>query len=114
MHARTLLFKQLQQFFEEHLRGLWTISDVIFEVEEPGEKIRGRRQMPREIVTGMFGDWTLSIESTVEAPPLGKIELRGFRGTVTGVIDERTWRDVAGTIKQQPALGERALQNVND
>ena len=101
MHARTLLFKQLQQFFEMHLLGHWTISQVIFEAPEMGPRILGQRQRPKEAVRGMFGRWTITIESTVEAPPLGRITLVGDHGAlITGTIDETTWREAAQAIKQ--------------
>ena len=114
MNARTLLFRNLQQFFEQHLAGLYTISSVIFEAPEMGEKIPRERQRHKECVRGMFGRWTISIESSVEAPPLGRITVSDGRGTfVTGPIDEIVWRRAAEMIKLQHAAGERALQNVN-
>jgi hypothetical protein len=113
MHARTLLFKQLQQFFEQHLSGRWRISDVVFDQPEMAPKERGQRQRHREIVCGMFGGYTISIFSTVEEPPLGRIIAADrFGNTASGPIDETTWRRIAALIKQ-PAQGTERLQHVN-
>lgn len=114
MHARTLLFKQLQQFFEQYLAGQWRISDVMFDQPELAPKEPGQRQRHREIVSGMFGGYTISIESTVEEPPLGRIIAADRLGnTASGPIDEVTWRQIAEMIKQ-PAQGtERTLHHVN-
>jgi hypothetical protein len=110
MHARTLLFKQLQQFFEMYLAPRWRIQDVIFSEPEMAPKERGIRQRSREIVMGHFGPFTLSIYSTVEEPPLGKITLTVLDGSfVQGAIDERTWREIAALIKSH----ERVSENVD-
>ena len=114
MHARTLLFKQLQQFFDQYLFGYFTISDVVFETPEMADKEPGRRPMHREVVSGMFGGYTISIASTVEEPPLGRIQATDrFGNTVHGVIDEATWRRIAEMIKQPKQGTERALHHVN-
>jgi len=34
INARRQLFRQLQEFFEEHLISQWTISDVVFDSPE--------------------------------------------------------------------------------
>jgi hypothetical protein len=108
MNARTLMFKQLQQFFEVHLAPRWRISDVSFVDPELAPKERGIRQRHREIVTGHFGDFMLSIYSTVEEPPLGKILCSHVRGeTITGMIDDSTWGSIAAMIKRH----ERAVAN---
>jgi hypothetical protein len=112
MHARTLLFRQLQQFFEQFLTGRWRISDVVFELPKLAPKERGIRQRPHEIVTGMFGDYTISMHSTTEHPPLGRIVCTDLHGhSVEGVIDEQTWREIAAMIK--PYAAERKFQHVN-
>ena len=109
MNARTLLFKQLQQFFEVNLTPEWRISDVVFSEPELAPKELGLRQRWREVVIGHFGDFTISISSTVEEPPLGKIVCTSIRGReVEGIIDETTWRDIASMVKSH----ERAEQNV--
>ena len=105
MNARTLLFKQLQQFFEVYLAPSWRISDVAFVEPDMAPKERGIRQRYREVVTGHFGKFTLSIYSTVEEPPLGKIVCNNTRRTVEGVIDDTTWREIARMIR----YNERAL-----
>ena len=107
MHARTLLFRQLQQFFEQHLMPRWRISDVVFSDPVMAPKVRGIRQRPREIVIGNFGDYTIEIRSTVEEPPLGKIILSDIHGnTAEGPIDEVTWRKAAAVVVQ-----EKVMQN---
>jgi hypothetical protein len=63
INARRQLFRQLQQFFEEHLIGLWTISDVVFESPELMSKEPGKRQLHREQVCGHFGSYTISLSS---------------------------------------------------
>lgn len=109
MNARTLLFKQLQQFFEKHLAQRWRISDVVFSEPELAPKIPGVRQRPREVVIGNFGDFTLAIYSTVEEPPLGKIVCADMLGeTVEGVIDETTWCDIAAMVN-----GDERVENVD-
>ena len=110
MNARSLLFRQLQQFFEMYLAQRWRISDVVFSQPEMPEKIPGVRQRPCEIVRGSFGDFTLSIYSTVEEPPLGKIVCADLFGeTVEGVIDEATWGAIASMINSR----ERGAKYVN-
>jgi hypothetical protein len=56
------LFRQLQQFFEEHLIGLWTISDVAFDSPELMAKEPGKR-LHREQVCGHFGSYTIRLSS---------------------------------------------------
>jgi len=63
INARRQLFRQLQQFFEEYLIGLWTISDVVFESPELMPKEPGKRQLHREQVCGHFGSYTISLSS---------------------------------------------------
>lgn len=112
MHARTLLFKQLQQFFEQFLAPRWRISDVVFSLPEPAPKERGQRQRDREVVTGNFGEFSIEIFSTVEEPPLGRIVCTDIRGnSIEGPIDEVTWRKIAGLIR--PHIEAERLQNVD-
>jgi hypothetical protein len=111
LHARTLLFRQLQQFFEQYLRPRWRISDVVFSGPEMAPKIRGQRQRPHEIVTGHFGDFTISIYSTVEIPPLGRIVCLDNRGrSVEGPIDQMTWEQIVTFINFREA--EKEAENV--
>jgi len=63
INARRQLFRQLQQFLEEHLIGLWTISDVAFDSPELMPKEPGKRQLHREQVCGHFGSYTISLSS---------------------------------------------------
>lgn len=111
MNARTLLFRQIQQFFEQYLSDLYRISDVRFDLPELAPKEKGVRQRPKEVVIGSFGHYTIAIHSTVESPPLGRllcIDMQGHQ--VSGPIDAVTWRDIARMIKSP----ERILQNVDD
>lgn len=103
INARKQLFRQLQQFFEQHLTGLWTISDVAFEPPELLPKERGRRQLHREIVTGYFGAYTICLSSPEEKPPLGEISCTSFHGlSVRGPLDARIWELIAAEIKLDP------------
>lgn len=98
MNARTLLFRQLQQFFEVYLAPR-RISDMRFDQPELAPKEKGRRQRPHEIVSGRFDGYTLSIASTAESPPLGHVTCTSpTNETVEGTIDHQTWGAIAAMI----------------
>jgi hypothetical protein len=100
MNARTLLFRQLQQFFEVYLPSK-RISDVRFDQPDMAPKERGLRQRPHEIVSGRIDGYTISIASSTEAPPLGRVTCISPSGETTeGVIDHKTWGDIAAMIQR--------------
>jgi hypothetical protein len=100
INARRQLFRQIQEFFERELHGLWTISDMAFDAPELLPKERGRRQLYREIVSGHFGLYRLTLSSPEEKPPLGEIVCEAVDGvTVRGPLDPTTWAEIARRIK---------------
>lgn len=104
LRVRPALFRQIQQFIETHLAARMRISDVIFAPPELAPKEHGRRQLHHEIVSGHFGEYTLTMYSTEEEPPLGKIVCTDLRGNkVTGPIDEVTWQKIAAMIQFERA-----------
>jgi len=103
MNARTLLFRQLQQFFEVYLPSR-RISDMRFDQPELAPKEKGRRQRLHEIVSGRFDGYTLSIASTAECPPLGRITCTSPTNIVVeGIIDHQTWSNIAAMIRTEGA-----------
>jgi hypothetical protein len=107
INARRQLFRQLQQFLEEHAIGLWTISDVVFAQPELMPKERGRRQLHREQIVGDFGPYTISLSSPEEHPPLGEIACASVNGRqVRGPLDPATWLQVARMIRPSATLGD--------
>jgi hypothetical protein len=106
-NARRQLFRQLQQFFEEHLTGLWTISDVSFDAPELLPKEPGKRQLHREQVIGHFGHYTVCLSSPEEKPPLGEILCTSVHGdSVRGSLDPATWSLVALMIRPSATNGD--------
>ncbi|HMH95563.1 MAG TPA: hypothetical protein VK577_03140 [Bradyrhizobium sp.] len=100
MNARTLLFRQLQHFFEAYLPSKH-ISGMRFDQPELAPKEKGLRQRPHEVVAGSFDGFRLSITSTAEAPPLGRIICTSPNNdTVEGVIDHQTWCAIAAMINR--------------
>lgn len=112
INARRQLFRHLQQFFEEHLSGLWTISDVVFDAPELMAKEPGRKQLPREMISGHFGHYSISVRSPEDHPPLGEVvcnSVHGFR--IEGNLDPRSWSEIAAAIRLDTQGG---LQHVDD
>lgn len=109
MRTRAGLFRLLQQFFEEHLRGVYAISDVAWNVAEDAVPQPGRRRWAegklRDIVAGRFGDFEVHLASSQEVPPLGRVTFR-YRGEllVAGVPDMVTFRAAGEAIKHHHQL----------
>jgi hypothetical protein len=107
INARRQLFRQLQQFFEQHLIGLWTISDVVFDPPELLAKEPGRRQLHRESISGHFGAFTITLSSPEEKPPLGEIVCQSLHGLrIEGPLDARTWERIAAEIRPSATNGD--------
>lgn len=106
INARRQLFHQLQQFCEQHLVGLWTIGDIIFDAAELLPKEHGRRQLPRETVSGHFGPYTIVVSSPEEKPPLGEVICTSIHGMrIEGILDPRTFEWIAEAIKLDTPQG---------
>lgn len=97
------LQRHLRDFVEQYLLGHVRIDDLVFRELEKETKIPGRRQLHREKIGVDFGDFSLTIESPVERPPLGWILLfdRKTGEMEEGVIDAATWRRIGKTIKER-------------
>ena len=110
IHPRMALTRVTQEFFHTHLIGIYkwdqvehappdriTKSDIDLALREGRERPDGKF---REMLRMQFGDYDLMVESSNEAPPLGRIVLTGRDDTVEGPIDPSTWARIAAHIKQ--------------
>ena len=101
------LQRHIREFVETELRGVVSVSQLIFRKLEKEDKIAGRRQGFRERLEVDFGSFALVVESPVEKPPLGHITLfdRDSGEEIDGVLDVATWKRVGdfvkSTIKEQ-------------
>lgn len=113
IRANAALTRQAQDFFHQHLVGIYRWEEATFSPPERNEKPeifltpRGRRRRPERpegkyhaIVRMEFGIWRLTIEGPNEHPPLGWIELDGH-GTIEGPLDSATWERMAALIKEK-------------
>jgi hypothetical protein len=103
--ARSALIGALRSFFETELCGVygWDQAKLLpSEAAEPiaremrnGAVVMRRNPMGKfkEKAGVTFGDFEMSVASSEEAPPLGRIEVRNRKsGAVCeGVIDHSTW-----------------------
>lgn len=114
LNTRSALIRQLQAFFETHLRGAWRwyTAGALDELAPAGsirlrapdrhDKIPGRRQMDKNIVAVDFGDYAIQVSAPDEAPPLGKIVcFHQLRGSIEGPLDAATWDKMAAFIKER-------------
>ena len=94
-----------QQFFEDHLRGLYQWGSVDLLARENSIPDPGRRRSVygkyRETARVQFGLYLLTIESPLEHPPLGWATLDHPDGVDEGPLDAETWRKFGLTIQQQ-------------
>lgn len=106
LSSRALLIRQLQQFFELHLVGLYRWPGSELRAPEKQEKVRGRRQLDKEMVVVDFDGYSLLIKSPDDSPPLGEITLFDTRNgsSVKGILDEATWVRIADYIKEKAPL----------
>lgn len=106
---RALLIRQLQEFFETHLRGRYSWFDVQHRTPEKADKLPGRRQLDKELVAIDFGDYSITVQSPDDVPPLGRIVLYNVRTaeTLTEILDAKSWDRIAEKIKSPDTLKER-------
>src|SRR3954465_12812148 len=94
--ARSALIGALRSFFEIELCGIYSWDQARHRKPEPMPPLGNGRRNPtgkfREIAAIDFGDFEMSVASSEEAPPLGRIEVRNRKsGAVCeGVIDHST------------------------
>ena len=86
IHARQQLFSLVRAMFDGHLRGLYCWDDLVMHVPEAVDNSPGRSRRPfgkfKEVVSVRFGDYDLTLESSHERPPLGRVTLTGPAGTI--------------------------------
>lgn len=115
IRALAALYRQTQQFFHDHLVGLYRWDDVEFAAREKNvnpapdtwpRNRRGQRIRPEPVegkfaavVRLQFGPWDMMVEGPSEHPPLGWVTLKGFE-TIEGPLDATTWAMMADHIKQ--------------
>lgn len=120
LHARSLLIRQVQCFFEEKLCGLyrWQTSGNPDDELTPGvvrirppekyPKEKGRRQLDKEVVAVDFGPYSLLVASPEEKPPVGNIIIfHQTLGSLEGPLDAATWARVEAFIKKGETHGNR-------
>jgi hypothetical protein len=124
IRALSALTRQVEEFFHQHLIGLYRWDEVEFMPVEKTERIppdqwertsRGKRIRP-EPPEGRyhaerslrFGMWDLTISGPSERPPLGWLVLKGHE-TVEGPIDASTWGRFAEYIKKHHEENENAV-----
>lgn len=125
LNTRTVLVRQLQDFFEKHLGGVfswYTAGDhedpsaappnsIRLRPAEMHPKIPGKRQLERGVATVDFGGYALMLHSPEEAPPIGKVVLfHPDHGSLEGPLDVVTWTRIAEAIKSTVKKGQ---QNVS-
>lgn len=109
------LTRLVQQFFHDHLVGVYDWEQVEFAAREKNVTPpvadwpcngRGRRIRPeplegkhQAVLRLRFGPWDLTVEGSNEHPPLGWLTLEGFE-TIEGPLDAATWDKIAEHIKQ--------------
>lgn len=105
LSARSLLLRQLQQFFETDLVGLYSWFNVRHRQGEKNPKEKGRRQTDMERVYVDFGDYSISVSTPDHAPPLGEILLyNAVSGETTkGPLDASTWASIGEKIRTSPS-----------
>ena len=114
------LTRHVQEFFHQHLVGIYRWDDVEFMPREENVKPppeawqrtkRGRRIRPEGLegrwhhtLRLSFGPYDLMVEGPAERPPLGWVSI--FDGlatvepeTVEGPLDQATWQKIADRIK---------------
>lgn len=113
IHARAQLCRLLQNFFELQLCGdfSWGSAEIL-----PAEAVvpveGGRARFPfgktREIVSIRFGEFDLVVESSHEAPPLGRITITGSSGRlIEQSLDSSAWERIGRFV-----INERIAFNV--
>ena len=109
--AVPVLERQVREFFITRLVGVFRWDEALFDpLEEnrdptPAEAKEGKERSPgkfRESVTCRFGNYSLTIESPGETPPLGKVVLTcDGAEVVTGPLSDETWSRAEKFIKEQ-------------
>lgn len=109
VNARHQLFRHAQLFFEQELRGIFSISDaqvsdqIPADPPEPG-KLAAQFGRWKEIVELSFGGYCITVSSPHETPPLGRVSLRhGTNTVIEGPIDHTTWKKIGEHIRNQRA-----------
>lgn len=105
IRAEATLYRILQEFFENELRGLFTLGAAVRLPVEDAEPEPGRRRSlygkKKELVHIIFGEYDLSVASPLEAPPLGWAKLIHRNGIVEGVLDSATWQSFGRVIREK-------------
>lgn len=105
MNGRAGLFRQLQQFFETELCGVYRWDGVAHFPAEKTNRVEGERPNAfgklKEIVAVRFGDYDLTVFSPNEDPPLGWAMLNYPNGAVEGPLDQTTWARIGAFIRSQ-------------
>lgn len=107
IQARAALYGHLRTFIERELSDLVAYDALRHGPADPEFLPDGRpagRNRFRERIRVMFGEYDLLMESTTEAPPLGRITLYWPGGSIEGPLDSATWRKIADHIKAQGGL----------
>lgn len=113
---RALLLRQMQQFFEEHLRGFYLWQEVMHRPPEKADKIKGVRQRDKELAIIDFDGYSLILMSPDQQPPLGEILLYDTQDgqTEKGIVDEVTWARIAKIIKEKAPNRVKEPHHVHD
>ena len=119
INIRQVLVRHLREFFETKLAGEYrwhTAGDpkkeapagsIRLRPSEMHEKVPGRRQIEKGIVTVDFDGYALQQHSPEEAPPIGKVMLFHEKfWQLEGPPDVVTWDRIANAIKSSRAKGK--------
>lgn len=121
LNIRQVLVRNLREFFETRLAGEFSWSTagdpedplsappgtIRLRPAERHEKVPGRRQLDKGIVTVDFDGYALQLHSPEEAPPIGKVMLYHEKfGQLEGPPDVVTWDRIANAIKSSRAKGK--------
>src|SRR5262245_60674790 len=106
INGRVALFRLTQDFFERELRGYYRWDSVSHLVAEPAEKLPGRSKYAygkiKEIIAIQFGDdYRMTVRSSLEEPPLGRVTLAHGKDIVDGPLDARTWAKIGAAIRSE-------------
>lgn len=121
LNVRTVLIRNLREFFETRLVGEFSWSTggnpkdpstapegtIRLRDAELHEKVPGKRQLEKGVAIVDFGGYSLMLHSPEEAPPIGRVILYHEKfGSLEGPPDVVTWDRIAHAIKSSRAKGK--------
>lgn len=114
IHARAALIAHIRAFFETELCGLFRYDELEHFQPESIEKTPNYRpnrfEQYKEIAEVRFGNYDLTVCSSAESPPLGKVRLQYLGGHIEGPLDSATWQRMGNIIRER-AEPERIAAN---